>query len=320
LRKLAVIALLESPFEESPMHFADTLIARLRELGHPLCVGFDPHLDLVAPVFRRGDMRPGDPATAEAVERLGVAFLDRVAGRVAVLKPQIAFFEQLGAAGIAVLERLVVAARERELLVLLDAKRGDIGSTADGYARAYLEPGAACEVDALTLSPYLGRDSLEPFVSRARTFGRGLFVLAKTSNPGSGDLQDLELKDGLVHEAVTRRLAELGERLVGPATGWSSLGLVVGATYPEQAEHLRDIAPRSVFLVPGYGRQGGSAADAVRSFVPGPRGLEGGLVNSSRAISFPEAAADASDAATWERAVDAALDRAIGELGEAVAR
>lgn len=302
------------------MHFADALMARLRELGHPLCVGFDPHLDLIPPVFRSGDMRPADPATAEAVERLGLAFLDRIAGRAAVLKPQIAFFEQLGAAGIAVLERFVVAARERELMVLLDAKRGDIGSTADGYARAYLEPGAACEVDAITLSPYLGRDSLEPFVSRAETFGRGLFVLAKTSNPGSGDLQDLELKDGLVHEAVTRRLAQLGERLLGPATGWSSLGLVVGATYPEQAEHLRDIAPRSLFLVPGYGRQGGSAADAVRSFVPGPRGLEGGLVNSSRGILFASAASEAADAATWERAVDAALDRAIGELGDAVAR
>ena len=302
------------------MHFADLLIARLRELGQPLCAGFDPHLALVPPCFRRGDMRPADPATAEAVEALGSAFLERIAGRVAVVKPQIAFFEQLGAAGIAALERFVVAAREHELLVLLDAKRGDIGSTADGYARAYLEPGAPCEVDALTLSPYLGRDSLEPFVERAELYGRGLFVLAKTSNPGSGDLQDLELKDGLVHEAVTRRLAELGERLRGPATGWSSLGLVVGATYPEQAEHLRDLAPSSLFLVPGNGRQGGSAADAVRSFVPGPRGLEGGIVNSSRALLFPDAAADASDLRRWERAVDDALDRAIDELAEAVAR
>ena len=302
------------------MHFADLLIARLRELGQPLCAGFDPHLSLVPPCFRRGEMHPADPATAEAVEALGTAFLERIAGRVAVVKPQIAFFEQLGAAGIAVLERFVVAAREHELLVLLDAKRGDIGSTADGYARAYLEPGAPCEVDAMTLSPYLGRDSLEPFVERAVLYGRGLFVLAKTSNPGSGDLQDLELKDGLVHEAVTRRLAELGERLLGPATGWSSLGLVVGATYPEQAEHLRDLAPNSLFLVPGYGRQGGSADDAVRSFVPGPRGLEGGLVNSSRALLFPDDAADATDLRRWERAVDDALDLAIDELGEAVAR
>jgi orotidine-5'-phosphate decarboxylase len=302
------------------MHFADALVARVRELGHPLCVGFDPHLDLLPPLFAPGALHPADPATAEAVEALALAFLDRVAGKVAVLKPQIAFFEQLGAAGIGVLERLVEAARDRELMVLLDAKRGDIGSTADGYARAYLEPGSPCEVDAITLSPYLGRDSLEPFVERALTFGRGLFVLAKTSNPGSGDVQDLELKDGLVHEAVTRKLAELGERLRGPATGWSALGLVVGATYPEQAEHLRDLAPHSLFLVPGYGRQGATAADAVRSFVAGPRGLEGGLVSSSRAVLFPEAAAEATDARAWERAVDDALERAIDEVADAVSR
>ena len=302
------------------MHFADALMVRLRELGHPLCVGLDPHLDLIPPVFRQGEMRPGHPQTVEAVERMGMAFLDRIAGRVAVLKPQIAFFEQLGAAGIASLERIVAAARERELMVLLDAKRGDIGSTADGYARAYLEPGSVCEVDAITLSPYLGRDSLEPFVSRAQTFGRGLFVLAKTSNPGSGDLQDLELKDGLVHEAVTRRLAELGNRLVGPSTGWSSMGLVVGATYPEQAEHLRDLAPRALFLIPGYGKQGADAAAAVRSFVRGPRGLEGGLVNSSRGISFPTEAQGATESTQWDRAVDAALDQAISELGQAVSR
>jgi len=108
--------------------------------------------------------------------------------------------------------------------------------------------------------------------------------------------------------------------LLGPATGWSALGLVVGATYPEQAEHLRDLAPRALFLVPGYGRQGASAADAVRSFVPGPRGLEGGLVSSSRGVLFTEAAADAESAAAWEGAVDDALERAIDELGEAVAR
>lgn len=300
------------------MHFADALIARVRELGHPLCIGLDPHLELIPPAFRRGDMRPASPETAVCVEELCTAFVERVAGHAAVIKPQIAFFEQLGSRGIAVLERVVALARGHEMLVLLDAKRGDIGSTAEGYAGAYLDPDAACQVDAITLSPYLGRDSLEPFVERALAFGRGLFVLAKTSNPGSGDLQDLELKDGLVHEAVTRRLAELGARLVGPATGWSSLGLVVGATYPEQAQHLRDLAPRSLFLIPGYGRQGGSAADAVRSFVAGPRGLEGGVVSSSRGLLFPEDAARAGDVRAWERAVDAAVERAVDELGAAV--
>ena len=302
------------------MHFADALVARTRELGHPLCVGIDPHLDLVPALFRAGDMQPGAPETAGAVESLCRAFLDRIDGRVAIVKPQIAFFEQLGAAGIAVLERIVAEARDRELLVLLDAKRGDIGSTADGYARAYLEPGAACEVDAITLSPYLGRDTLEPFAARAEAFGRGLFVLAKTSNPGSGDLQDLEIKDGPVYEAVARGLGALADRLAGPATGWSSLGLVVGATYPEQADRLREAAPRALFLIPGYGTQGGSAEDAVRGFVTGPRGLEGGIVNSSRGLLFPSGASEATDAGAWERAIDEAVDRASEELAEAVAR
>jgi orotidine-5'-phosphate decarboxylase len=302
------------------VHFADTLIARLRELAHPLCAGIDPHLSLVPPIFQRGSMEPGDPETVEAVEALVGAFLDRLDGRVAIVKPQIAFFEQLGSSGMAALERIVAAARERELLVLLDAKRGDIGSTAEGYARAYLEPGAACECDAITLNPYLGRDTLLPFVERAESFGRGLFVLAKTSNAGSGDLQDLELKDGPVYEVVAGGLAAIAEQLTGPATGWSSLGLVVGATYPEQQERLRERAPKALFLVPGYGAQGGAAAEAVRGFVAGPSGLEGGIVSSSRGLMFCEAAALAGDAASWERAVDEAIEGAIGELGEAVAR
>jgi orotidine-5'-phosphate decarboxylase len=301
------------------MHFADTLIARVRQLGHPLCAGLDPHLDRVPAVFRSGDMDARDPETAAAVRELGLSYLDRLVGRVAIVKPQIALFEQMGSAGVRVLEELVAAARERELLVLLDAKRGDIGSTAEGYARAYLEPGAACEADAITLSPYLGRDSLEPFAERAERFGRGLFVLAKTSNAGSGDLQDLELKDGPVYEVVAAGLAGLADRLAGPATGWSSLGLVVGATYPEQQERIRERAPRALFLVPGYGAQGGSAADAVRGFVDGPKGLEGGIVSSSRGLLMPEAGAHCEDAAGWERAVDEAIDRATGELAEAVA-
>ncbi len=303
------------------LHFADTVIARTRELGHPLCAGIDPHLDRVPTLFGGGSMAPTDPATPQAVETLLMAFLDRVVGRVAVIKPQIAFFEQLGAPGIAILERVIRAAREREVSVILDAKRGDIGSTAEGYARAYLDSGAPAEVDAITLNPYLGLDTLTPFVERAEAYGRGLFVLAKTSNAGSGDLQDRILeKAGPVYEAVTQSLQGLAERLVGPATGWSSLGIVAGAPYPEQAERMRALLPKALFLIPGYGAQGGSAAEALHSFVAGPRGLEGGLVNSSRGLLFPEAAARAGSATEWEAAVDEAIDRACDELGQAVSR
>ena len=263
-------------------------------------------------------MSPADERTAAAVEAFLAAVIDRVAGRVAIVKPQIAFFEQLGWRGMRALEGLCRRAREAGLLVLLDAKRGDIGSTAEGYAAAYLGGAAALCVDALTVNPYLGFDTLEPFVTAASSNGRGLFVLVKTSNPGSGDLQDREFEGEPLFVRVAHGLARSESVLLGPKTGWSSLGVVCGASWPDQARRVREALPRSLFLVPGYGAQGGSAGAAVAPFVPGPNGLEGGIVNSSRAILFPEAAKGASDARSWEQALEGALDRAIDELGNAV--
>ena len=298
-------------------HFADTLVARVRDLGHPLCVGLDPHLGAIPPAFRLGDMDAADPKTSESVEHFLCTVLDRIEGRVAIVKPQIAFFEQLGWRGLRALEAVVTRARERGLLVLLDAKRGDIGSTADGYARAYLDEAAPLPVDAITLNPYLGADSIEPFVTTAARCGRGLFVLVKTSNPGSGDLQNKSVDGAPLFETTARMLTDFATLLKGPQTGWSSLGVVVGATYPEEAHRVREALPGALFLVPGYGAQGGSAADAIQGFVRGPEGLEGGIVNSSRSILFPKDG-DSESGAVWERAFDAALAKAIGELSEAV--
>jgi orotidine-5'-phosphate decarboxylase len=304
-----------SPSPRAP--FADRLIARVRQLGHPLCAGLDPFAALVPRPFRAGDMSPAAPATAAAIEAFLVAYLDRVAGRVAIVKPQSACFEALGPRGIELLARVIHAARARDLLVLLDAKRGDIGSTAEAYADAYLAEGAPLAVDALTVNPYPGTDTLEPYVARAAKHARGLFVLAKTSNPGSGELQDRSVDGAPLYEQVARMLAPQCERLRCPETGWSSVGIVAGATYPEQSVRLRSLLPRALFLVPGYGAQSGSARDAVRCFVAGPGGrLEGGIVNSSRALLFP--APDAASARDWERAVDAALERAIAELTAAI--
>jgi orotidine-5'-phosphate decarboxylase len=204
------------------------------------------------------------------------------------------------------------------VLVLLDAKRSDIGSTACAYA-AYLERDGALPADAITVNPYLGRDTLEPFIAAAQHNGGGVFVLVKTSNPGAGDYQDRRVDGRPLFEHVAESLRETAERLRGPATGWSSLGLVAGATYPAENERLRQLLPPALFLVPGYGAQGGGAADAVRGFVPGPTGcLEGGIVNSSRALLFPADAAT-DDAGVWERAIDDACDRAVAELRAAVA-
>lgn len=262
--------------QSSDSHFADRLILRIRELGHPLCLGLDPHLAQIPALFRRGDMGVGSAQTPTAVEDFLFAVLERAEGRAAIVKPQIAFFEQMGWRGIEVLTKVVERAGALGFLTLLDAKRGDIGSTADGYAKAYLEPGSPIEVDAITLNPYLGLDSLDPFAARAEAHGRGLFVLVKTSNRGSGDLQDLELagavRETTVFGAVASALAPLSSRLVGKQTGWSSLGVVVGATYPGQAGVVRERLPEALFLVPGYGAQGGSAAEAVRGFVRGPSG------------------------------------------------
>jgi orotidine-5'-phosphate decarboxylase len=299
--------------------FADRVIEATRQLGHPLCAGLDPHLDRLPPLFRRGGMDPRAPETAAAVESFCLAMLDRLAGRVAIIKPQIAFFERLGWRGVQVLGGVVAEARERGLLVLLDAKRGDIGSTARGYAEAYLGSEAVLPVDAITANPYLGLDTLEPLVKAAGETGAGVFVLVKTSNPGSGDLQDRSVEGRPLFERLAESLAGIAERMSGPETGWSSLGVVVGATYPEIHRRIRELLPRALFLVPGYGAQGGGARDAVSGFVAGPGGrLEGGVVNSSRGILFPPGSGT-DDASSWERAVDEALHRAIAELAEAVA-
>ena len=301
-------------------HFADQLITRVRDLGHPLCVGLDPHLAPISDLFRKGSMAPNEEQTADAVEAFLGAMIDRLAGRVAAIKPQIAFFEQLGWRGIRVLDGLMRRAKEADLLVVLDAKRGDIGSTAEGYASAYLAKDAVMPTDALTLNPYLGFDTIEPFARVAGDAGRGLFVLVRTSNPGSADLQDRDIAGEPLFGLVADGLARFEKSLAGSTTPWSSLGVVVGATWPDQARRVREALPNALFLVPGYGAQGGSAAAAVQGFVPGPKGLEGGLVNSSRGVLFPPAAREAIDARTWDAAIDAALDKAINELGNAVQR
>jgi orotidine-5'-phosphate decarboxylase len=302
-----------------PEPFADRVLSRARALGHPLCAGLDPDLARIPAPFRRGAMEPAAPETAEAVASFCRAFLERAAGRVAALKPQSAFFEALGWRGVRVLSELLADARARGLPVVLDAKRGDIGSTAEGYAAAYLALEAPLRADALTLNPYLGLDALEPFLREAERARAGLFVLARTSNPGGRDFQDVPDAAGRpLYERVAEALGPFAKRLAGPATGFSGLGLVAGATRPEEARRLRELAPSALFLVPGYGAQGASAREAVAGFVRGPGGrLEGGLVNAARALHFP-AAADAS-ARAWERAVDDALDRAASDLSDATA-
>lgn len=300
-------------------HFADQIILRTRALGHPLCAGLDPFLDRIPALFQEGTMAPNDPRSAVAVRRFLKAFLDRAASKVVVVKPQIAMFERLGWPGIQALTDVVGYARSLGLPVLLDAKRGDIGSTAENYAAAYLDGDSPLVVDGITLNAYLGRDTLAPFIARARHNGKGLFVLLKTSNPGSADIQNMIVEGQPLFRHLATKLNALDDGLLGPVTGWSNLGVVVGATYLEDGLAARAALPNALFLIPGYGAQGGGSDDAVATFVNRGHGLEGGVVSSSRGLLFPSAG-DTDNAADWDAAIDTALDAACDDLGQAFAR
>lgn len=257
-------------------HFADKLLAAIARAGSPVCVGLDPRVERLPEGLRGG-------APVEAVRSYGLSVLDAVAGIVPAVKPQIACFEALGPGGYALYFELVRAARERGLLVIGDVKRGDIGSSAEMYARAHLA--AEDAPDAITVNSYLGTDGIEPFVAAGAERGKGVFALVRTSNPSGGQVQDLADADGRrVYESVAASVAAAGadERLVG-GNGYSALGAVVGATYPDEARRLREIMPRQLFLVPGYGAQGASAADCAASFRPDGTGA---IVNASRSVIY----------------------------------
>ena len=264
--------------------FADRLAAAVTERRSQLVVGLDPRLELL-PLELRGDSHPGRSAAALAYTRFCRGLIDAVGPYVVAVKPQAACFEALGSEGMRSLEEVCEYATTAGLLVIMDAKRGDIGHTARSYAAAYLEPrdGSGPLADALTVNTYLGRDSLEPFVASCRRSGGGVFCLVKTSNPGGGDVQDLTLTDGnQVWQHVARLVAELGEDVVGEC-GLSSIGAVVGATYPRAVSEARRLLPQSVLLLPGVGAQGATPADVARAFTSGPASA---LVTVSRSVIY----------------------------------
>jgi orotidine-5'-phosphate decarboxylase len=271
-------------------HFADRLCAAIEERRAPCVVGLDPVLDYVSDDFLRecGLSRQGDlEERARAIEAYCLTTLEAVHDLVPAVKPQMAYFELYGSHGMRALERCIEAAHELGLSVLLDGKRGDIGSTSRAYAEAYLakQPSRAFEVDALTLNPYLGTDSLEPFVDVALDNDKGLFVCVRTSNAGADITQLQQTQDGrLLYEVVADLVAELNARSIG-ASGYGSVGAVVGATQAAAAAKLRARMPKTLFLVPGFGAQGGSL-DTVRACFDAEG--RGAIVNSSRAVMYPE--------------------------------
>ena len=293
--------------------FADVLQAAVLRCRNPVLVGIDPRVDMLPP-----PLAPHDPANhaevARAYEQFSRGVIDVVAGLVAAIKPQAAFFEQLGPAGMAALAGVIRYGQQKGLLVIVDGKRNDIGSTATAYAEGFLGRDSAWGADALTVSPYLGDDSLTPFVDVAQARQAGIFVLVKTSNPGGRMLQDLVAGDGqTVYRHVAAYVESLAVQTIGQC-GYGAVGAVVGATYPEELTELRATMPHTWFLVPGFGSQGGTARDVAAAF--DSQGC-GAIVNNSRGLIFAyrgKAYAERFGAPRWQEAVAAATEEMIAQL------
>jgi orotidine-5'-phosphate decarboxylase len=293
-------------------HFADRLIAAVRSKGNPVLVGLDPRAENLPPGLIAGE---GAEATASGFAKFCAGVIDVVAPLVPAVKPQAAFFEQLGVAGMRALKETIDYAASKGLLVILDGKRNDIGSTAAGYAEAYLGPAGASPwgCDALTVSPYLGDDSLTPFVNVATARGAGIFVLVKTSNPGGKRFQDIIADGRPLYRYVADHVESLAAQTAGSG-GYGCVGAVVGATYPAQLAELRQAMPHTWFLIPGFGAQGGTAKDCAPAF--DTHGL-GAIINNSRGLIFAHSRPEYRDrfgSPQWQSAIEAASRDMIEQL------
>jgi len=308
------------------MNYADRLQAAIEAKGAPVCAGIDPRLEWIPDAFfdAATDRHGPTPAAVQAAVRdFCVEVVDLVAPHVPAIKPQAAFFEALGPGGWDALSAVCARASELGLLVIADVKRGDIGSTAEAYAQALFGETEvrgvtlpSLKADAATINPYLGADSIQPFIDRAVAHSAGLYILARTSNPGSAEFQQLKLDAGgtLVDE-VARKIQTWGESSIG-GSGFSSVGAVVGATHAESAAHLRALMPNTLFLVPGWGAQGGAAATVRACFNAEGKGA---IVNSSRGVMHAYASGPLKDygVARWREAVSeaaATLNREIAAI------
>jgi orotidine-5'-phosphate decarboxylase len=269
-----------------PMKFADRLHARMLGLQTRLCLGLDPRPQSHPSTDPKLFDNPTDLTTA--IETHCLEVLEACAPYIACVKPQVAFYEALGLPGLEVLGRLCQAAKALDLPVILDAKRGDFPSTAQAYASAWLTGDRAGM--SLTVNPFLGFETLEPFLKTSRENQGAIFVLVKTSNPGSSDLQNLQTANGTISEIIARQLAKLASQ----ETGYSAVGAVVGATHTQELEHFRKLMPSVLLLLPGLGAQGAKASDLAPAF--DTNGL-GAIASSSRAIQYASTNSDYAIAA-----------------------
>ncbi len=297
------------------MHFADRLLDACRKKQNALCVGIDPRWEQLPREIRARHAGGTLDAMASAFEEFSLRVLDIVAPLAPIVKPQSAFFEACGPAGMLTQQKVLVKARQLGLLTILDAKRGDIASTAEAYADAALagtlhegKRHAVWSADALTVNPYLGRDAIEPFLASARRAEAGVFVLVRTSNKGSGQFQDLSCDGKPLYQHVAGAVGAWAAENIGTC-GFGDVGAVVGATHPAELALVRTWIPQVIFLVPGYGAQGGAAADTAAAFRADGAGA---IVNSSRGIT----ACFKPDEPKWEAAIERACRAAIQDLAQ----
>ena len=295
-------------------HFGNRLVTKIRSSKSFLCLGVDPHLDLIPKIF---DVNTKTSNIVGKVEKFCFSLLDAAVGLVPAIKPQIALFEQLGPDGMKLLSSLCKHAQSQNFLVIMDAKRGDIGSTSQAYANAYLGKDAPFPSDALTINPWLGIDSLEPFFKKASETNSGLFVLVHTSNKGSKDIQEMSLSTGIkCYEHLANILKPIVEKNKG-TLGLSSIGVVSGATFREESVALRKLLPNAPFLIPGYGTQGASAKDACAPLVQDTEHsnlLNFGLINASRSILFSEDSYLANNIEEWQKIILSKINSINNEL------
>lgn len=300
------------------MGFGDRLTEATRRAGTPLCVGLDPRWESLPVELRQsrgGDTPDSLQAVADAYEQFSLTVLDLVQGLTGVVKPQMAFYEAAGTQGLAALARVMARAREMGFFTILDGKRGDIASTAEAYAQAGLggarhgqDNFPVWQADSLTVNPYLGADAVEPFIQEARKVAGGLFILVRTSNPGSGLFQSLDCQGEPLWQHVARQVGKWGQSQID-SSGLGDMGAVIGATQPAELAWMRQNLPSVPLLVPGYGAQGG-ALDALKPAF-GPKGV-GAVVNSSRGILFPFK----PDAPDWRERIRNAAIHSAKELAE----
>lgn len=265
----------------------DELINKIKQMNNPTVIGLDPRYDILPECIRKKYPQTVEGACQGFLE-FNKALIDATYDIIPAVKPQIAFYEMFGIEGMKVFDETCKYAKSKGMIVIADMKRGDIGTTAQAYSNAAIGRTPIGEinhsifdVEFVTVNPYLGTDGVKPFVDDCAKYGKGIFVLVKTSNKSSGELQDIKTEDGEeLYKKVAKLVNEWGKDLVGEH-GYSSISAVVGATYPKQLQELRETMPHSYFLIPGYGAQGGKAEDIALGF--DKNGL-GGIINASRSL------------------------------------